>query len=189
MEDNKGSFEKHKHVYDGIIEENNAMPAWWVWLFIGTIIFSAIYYIHYEIADGPKLIDEYHAELQAHNKKAESASANSEADTEDSLAEFAKNEAHLLTGATIYKEKCAMCHGDNLEGKIGPNLTDNHWIFGKGTFMDIRHIIAVGSAAKGMPPWEGLLKPAELRSVVAYVHSKVGSNPANPKAPEGTEVK
>ena len=55
--------------------------------------------------------------------------------------------------------------------------------------MDIDHTIAKGSAAKGMPPWEGLLKPDELRSVVAFVHSKIGSNPPNPKAPEGNEAK
>jgi cytochrome c oxidase cbb3-type subunit 3 len=55
--------------------------------------------------------------------------------------------------------------------------------------MAVLHTIAKGSAAKGMPPWEGVLKPKEIKDVFAYVYSKIGSQPANPKAPEGNEVK
>lgn len=188
-ENNKPHGSGVKHVYDGIVEENNPMPAWWIWLFIGTIIFSALYYLHYEVGGGQTLKQEYETAFKSHMDSHSGAATGGSADTEESLAVFAKNEAHLLAGAKIFAEKCAMCHGNDLEGKIGPNLTDKYWIFGKGSFMDIHHTIAKGSAAKGMPPWEGLLKPDELRSVVAFVHSKIGSNPANPKAPDGTEVK
>ena len=37
----------------------------------------------------------------------------------------------------------------------------------------------------GMPPWERILKPEQLNNVAAYVLSLVGTNPPNPKAPEG----
>lgn len=188
-ENNKPHSDAVKHVYDGIVEENNPMPAWWVWLFIGTIIFAALYYLHYEIGGGQTLKQEYETAYKTYSDSRSAQTSGESADTEESLAAFAKDESHILAGSKIFAEKCSMCHGANLEGKIGPNLTDNYWIFGKGTLLDIEHTVSKGSAAKGMPPWEGLLKPDELRSVVAFVHSKRGSNPPNPKAPDGQEVK
>ena len=43
--------------------------------------------------------------------------------------------------------------------------------------------------AKGMPAWGKLLKPDQIDGVVAYVVSLHGSNPSNPKAPEGQPLK
>ena len=31
------------HVYDGIEEYDNPLPRWWVWMFVGTLIFSLVY--------------------------------------------------------------------------------------------------------------------------------------------------
>ena len=39
-----------------------------------------------------------------------------------------------------------------------------------------------------MPTWERILKPEQLNNVTAYVLSLQGTNPPNPKAPEGTPV-
>jgi cytochrome c oxidase cbb3-type subunit 3 len=50
----------------------------------------------------------------------------------------------------------------------------------------VHHTIAVGVLEKGMPPWERILKPEQLNHVTAYVLSLKGTNPPNPKAPEGT---
>jgi cytochrome c oxidase cbb3-type subunit 3 len=68
-------------------------------------------------------------------------------------------------------------------------LTDNFWTTGDGSRMAVLHTITKGSAVKGMPAWEGMLKPKEIKDVASFVYSKIGSNPANPKAPEGTEAK
>lgn len=181
--------EHTQHVYDGIVEENNPMPDWWNWLFIFTVIFAAIYWLHYSTGGGPKLIDEYHAAMAQYQEKVDKAAANAPADTEETLMAYMKNESAIAEGGKLYAEKCGMCHGTALEGKIGPNLTDKNWINGQGTRMDIVHVITKGSAAKGMPPWEGLLKPKEIKNVAAFVFSKIGSNPANAKAPEGNLVK
>src|SRR4051812_37506846 len=32
------------HTYDGITEYDNPIPAWWTWMFVGTIIFSVLYW-------------------------------------------------------------------------------------------------------------------------------------------------
>jgi len=177
------------HIYDGIVEQNNPMPGWWMWLFILCIAFGFVYWLHYMSGSGPTLIQEYNEALKQYEQDVEKAAGKAQAETEDSLAAYVKNEPALMNGAGIFAAKCAMCHGENLEGKIGPNLTDQFWTTGDGSRMAVYHTIVKGSAAKGMPPWEGVLKPKEIKDVFAYVYSKIGSQPANPKAPEGNEVK
>ncbi len=185
MESSKPAF----HVYDGIEEQNNPMPDWWIWLFILCVIFSFIYWIHYTTGGGATLIEEYNVAIKAYQEKNSQNLINSNSETEESLTAFMKSENSIQEGKSIYSSKCAMCHGDQLEGKIGPNLTDNFWILGKGKRTDIVKVIQKGSAAKGMPPWGALLKPEEIKFVASFVYSKIGSNPSNAKASEGVEVK
>lgn len=185
MEENKGNV---RHVYDGIEEQDNAMPGWWVWLFILCVIFGFLYWLHYTSGSGPTLKQEYTEALKEYQLNIEK-NAGSVVDTEESLMAFMKGENAIHEGSEIFAAKCAICHGNNLEGKIGPNLTDRFWTTGNGSRMDIVRTITKGSPVKGMPPWETQLKPNEIKYVAAFVYSKIGSNPANAKAPEGTEVK
>jgi cytochrome c oxidase cbb3-type subunit 3 len=175
-------------VYDGIVEQNNPMPSWWIWLFILCIIFGFIYWIHY-FSNGETLRKDYDQAYKAYQAEVERAASVAQVETEESLTTYMKGEAAIATGAGIFASKCAMCHGENLQGKIGPNLTDNFWTTGDGSRMAVLHTITKGSAVKGMPAWEGMLKPKEIKDVASFVYSKIGSNPANPKAPEGTEAK
>lgn len=175
--------------YDGIEEENNPMPGWWVWLFIFTVIYGFIYWLHYEMGGGRTQAQEYAEALQNYHSETAKNSLNAPAESEEMLSVYMKNESVLLNGAQVFSEKCAMCHGVSLEGKIGPNLTDHFWVLGAGTRTDIVKIIKEGSPAKGMPAWQPLLKPDEIKNVAAYVFSKIGSKPANPKGPDGAEIK
>jgi cytochrome c oxidase cbb3-type subunit 3 len=152
MSENKEKF----HEYDGIIEHDNPLPTWWLWTFFLTIIFAFIYFLHYEVANGPTL------------KAAFSA------------------EGIVNAGKAVFESKCTACHGQELQGLIGPNLTDKFWIHG-GNRMDIVKVIREGVSDKGMPPWGPILKKEEVYSVTAYILSKQGSNPAGAKAPEGQE--
>lgn len=187
--DSNHNSEDQVHIYDGIVEQNNPMPEWWKWLFILSIAFSFNYWLHYETGSGPTLKQEYDEALKKYQEDVDRAAGQTQADTEESLAGYMKSEPALANGAGVFALKCAMCHGENLEGKIGPNLTDAFWTTGNGSRMAVLQVIAKGSAAKGMPPWEGMLKAKEIKDVTAFVYSKIGSQPANPKAPEGTEVK
>lgn len=179
---------KEVHVYDGIQEQNNPMPNWWIWLFILCVIFSALYYLHYASGSGPDLKQEYDIAWQEYKDSVEKNAGNA-VETEESLMAFMKSENALQEGQQLFSAKCAICHGASLEGKIGPNLTDNFWTTGNGSRIDLVRVIAKGSPAKGMPPWDTQLKASEIKSVAAFVYSKIGSNPANAKAPEGNEVK
>jgi cytochrome c oxidase cbb3-type subunit 3 len=96
----------------------------------------------------------------------------------------ATNAAVLDVGAARFTRSCAPCHGPNAQGLIGPNLTDDRWIHG-GSVEQIFQSVAKGWPAKGMPPWGRAVKPEELSALVSYVRSLQGSNPPNPKPPEG----
>lgn len=171
------------HSYDGIEEQDNPMPTWWLAGFGLTIIFASIYYIHYQFGGGPTLQQELAmamAELEK-NKASEPAPM----ETEESLTSVMSQASMISSGSTVFTAKCAMCHGTDLQGQIGPNLTDKHWLHGKGTRMDLVKIIRQGVPEKGMPNWENLLSKEELYAVAAFTFSKKGSNPPNAKAPQG----
>jgi glucose/arabinose dehydrogenase len=68
----------------------------------------------------------------------------------------------------IVRTYCAPCHGETLEGGVGGSLVDGNWRFG-GTDKDIARSIAKGNLEMGMTPWEGILSPDQIRSLVIYI--------------------
>ncbi len=94
------------------------------------------------------------------------------------------DEASLAAGSDIYQQNCAVCHGPQGQGGIGPNMTDKNWIHG-GDINDIVHIINVGVPAKGMVPWDKTLSTDKIHQVASFIYTMEGTNPPNPKAPEG----
>ncbi len=93
----------------------------------------------------------------------------------------------IAEGKQLFATNCVSCHRADAGGLIGPNLTDDAWIHG-GTLPEIHTTITEGVLAKGMPNWGKILKPAQVNALTVYVASLRGSNPANPKPPEGTPV-
>ncbi|MFM6927161.1 MAG: cbb3-type cytochrome c oxidase N-terminal domain-containing protein [Bdellovibrio sp.] len=185
MSDNNPKF----HEYDGIIEHDNPLPTWWLWTFLITIIFAFLYYLHYELAGGPTLQQELKVAMEHLEKEKASVVATSPVETEDSLKAAFEKDGMLALGAEVFSGKCAACHGAQLQGQIGPNLTDNFWLHGKGSRLDLVKVIRDGVADKGMPPWGPVLKEKELYAVTALILSKHGSNPPGAKAPQGAEAK
>src|SRR5690606_935182 len=51
------------HNYDGIRELDNKLPPWWTSLFYISIVFAVVYFVYYEVFDGPTQIDEYETEV------------------------------------------------------------------------------------------------------------------------------
>lgn len=184
---NDSDIEIKGHNYDGIKEFDNPLPTWWLMTFYGTIIFAFLYVVHYESGSGLSMKKEL--ELALSQIEAVKASAPSVVtESEESLIEKSKDPQMLAVGAEVFNSKCASCHGNELQGLIGPNLTDNHWIHGKGKLRDIMMVVKNGQPDKGMPPWDGILKNDEMLAVTAYIHSKHGTNPPNPKPPQGDAV-
>jgi cytochrome c oxidase cbb3-type subunit 3 len=174
------------HDYDGIQEFDNPLPMWWLTTFFVTIIFGFVYWIHYSFGGGPSLADELKTELSV----VEAAKKKNPAplESEQMLVALLTDKAALEKGQVVYSEKCLACHGPQLQGLIGPNLTDDFWIHGKGKAVDIALVVRKGVLEKGMPPWEGQLTDEQIRAVTAYVASQRGTNPPKAKAPQGERV-
>ena len=91
-------------------------------------------------------------------------------------------------GKKIYISNCAVCHLENGEGAIGPNLTDDYWISG-GEDLEILKSIIIGNPDKGMIPFIYELMPNEASDLLAYLKSIKGTNLPNAKPPQGTRDK
>ncbi len=95
--------------------------------------------------------------------------------------------ASLQAGEAIYQKNCASCHGNAGQGGIGPNMTDDYWIHGAG-MSHVVYIIKVGVPAKGMIAWQPILSEEEILQVASYILTLHGTNPPNPKKPQGEKV-
>ncbi len=172
------------HEYDGIREYDNPMPGWWKWIFVGTVIWAAIYFVGINMGFLPTYQDDL-AQGEAELEKMRNAAAVNAPKVDAALlAKVAKDTKAVAAGHEIFEAKCSPCHGKQAQGIVGPNLTDKYWLHG-GKLTDIYHTVKTGVTDKGMPTWGGVLKDKELLDVVAFVHSVRGSNPPNPKAPQG----
>ena len=177
------------HDYDGIEELNNPLPRWWLATFYGAIIFAVAYYAYFQLGPGPSQ-DETLARRMESVRSAQSAAeeARTAGDANIDVAALLADPAALEVGKKQFTEKCAICHGANGQGSIGPNLTDDYWIHSKGDMAGILQSFRNGFPEKGMPPWGPLIPEDEQPKLAAYVMSLRGTNPADAKAPEGEYV-
>lgn len=172
------------HEYDGIRELDNSLPPWWVYMFYATIIFSVIYIAYYHFGNGPTQKMEYDNSIEiAMAQKNEMLKKNAANVDENSV--LALTEAtDISKGKSSFSTKCAACHGQNGEGGVGPNLTDEYWIHGGG-IKNIFKTIKYGVQEKGMIAWQAQMQPAEMQQIASYILTLKGTNPANAKAPQG----
>ncbi len=176
------------HNYDGIKELDNHLPPWWTWLFIGCIVWGAIYLVIYHISDTlPLQLDEYEQELTLADEQARKlkAAQPQEAIDENTLA-FTNDKAIIEKGKSVFVSyNCASCHkADGGGNTIGPNLTDDYWIHG-GSIKSIFLTIKNGVVEKGMPAWGKSMSPQDVKAATFFVMSLKGTNPAGAKAAQG----
>ena len=92
----------------------------------------------------------------------------------------------LAAGKAIFTDpsKCPACHTPEGGGNaVGPNLTDDYWIYG-GSVKNIFKTIKYGTS-KGMRSWKDDLSAKQMAQVASYVKSLKGTKPANPREPQG----
>jgi cytochrome c oxidase cbb3-type subunit 3 len=172
------------HDYDGIKELDNALPPWWKYGFYFTVVVAVIYLFNFHVLGiGLNPEQEYMAEMEAGKKVEDAYKAKTKNLVDENNVTLA-DAAGIADGAKTFKQSCVACHGQNGEGGIGPNLTDDYWIHG-GSMNNIYKTIKVGYPDKGMQSWESMLNPGQMRNVASYVKSLKGTNPANAKAPQG----
>jgi cytochrome c oxidase cbb3-type subunit 3 len=79
----------------------------------------------------------------------------------------------VAAGEVLFgKMNCAGCHGYDLTGGMGPDLTDPAWLYG-GKPGEIFLTISNGTPT-GMPKWNDKLTPVEIWQLVSYIQSKAG---------------
>lgn len=150
------------HDYDGIREEDNPLPGWWVGMFIIAVLFAVVYLPVVHMFD---ILPQ--RELQISMTRNARMQEQRELELE---ASGALDQDPVAAGKKYFKTFCVSCHGTNGEGSIGPNLTDAFWIHGPAG-EDIRTVIATGVADKGMPTWGPILGDRKIKSLTAYVES------------------
>lgn len=175
------------HDYDGIQELDNPIPAWFMYLFYGTIIFAVGYLLNYHVfKTGQLQYAEYRTEMAQADVAKKAYLAKSANRVDENSVKLVHDPAVIASGQAIFKSTCAPCHGDHAQGNVGPNLTDDYWLHG-GKINDLFKTIKYGVLAKGMPTWEKQLSPKQISDVANYIKSLRGSNPAGAKAPQGTK--
>lgn len=172
------------HEYDGIYENDNPMPRWWLIVFWATIVWAVVYFALYpalgnfkgfatiERLDGSKVnwtsVNEMQNQYDRNNKVF--------LDNFDKkfraldVAALAQNPKALKAGQGIFLQNCSICHGTNAKGALGyPNLTDNDWLYG-GTPDKIVETITKGRTG-GMPTWQATLGEDGVKAATQYVLS------------------
>lgn len=176
-----GEKETTGHVYDGIEEYNNPLPAWWLWMFILTLIFGIGYLIAYPGLGNFKgvlnwsQISEYESEVAEATAKYEPLFDEYAAVPIDELI---GNEKAMRMGQRLFANNCSQCHGSDARGTFGfPNLADNDWLYG-GAPDNIVQGIALGRTGT-MPAWGPMLSDEQSADVVQHVRSLSGLDDAS----------
>lgn len=164
-----------EHEYDGIQEYDNPLPGWWLFLFWAAIAFAPAYVAYYHFGQGLSVAEEYAADVRAFEEAAAQRALEGGTIDEGALTALATDAATVGAGEALYRNNCAACHGDQGEGRIGPNLTDEYWIHG-GSLMQIFTTIDQGVPEKGMLAWGKTLAPDDVRRLTAFVASRRGKN-------------
>lgn len=178
------------HSYDGIMEYDNPMPGWWVWMFTASIIFCVPYVMWYHLGAGPSIYEKLDAELAAYDEFLLDLYGELEPD-EETILHYAGDEAAMKAMGGVFDGKCALCHNKDGGGggNAGANLTDDSWIH-VATITDIAEVLTNGRPVQGMPAWKDQLTETQIVLLSSYVAhlQKYPVPPPGGKEPQGERV-
>ena len=173
------------HEYDGIYELDNDLPPWWKWMFYATIVFAVVYLLYYHVFDlGPLQQEEYEQEMAKAKITVDAYLATSTNNIDESNVTITDDVGRINAAQELFVQNCSPCHGMAGEGGVGPNLTDNYWLHG-GSVQDIFKVIKYGVPEKGMIPWQAQLTPVQMQDLSSFIITLEGTDPPNPKEPQG----
>lgn len=174
------------HNYDGIKELDNHLPPWWKWLLYGSMIWAVFYMFAYHVSGSlPLSVQEYEQEVAIANQQIQNLqAANPHNKIDENTVVFTTDAAALKDGEETFKSICASCHRADGGGDIGPNLTDAYWKHG-GAIQDVFKVVTNGVPNTNMVAWGTSMSPEKIQNVSSYLLTLQGTNPPNPKAPEG----
>lgn len=167
------------HVWDADLRElNNPLPRWWMYLFVLTVVFAAVYLAFYPGLGTNEGTLKWSSAGQYEAEQAKARQAMSPV-----YARFTAMNAEQLAGDTtamgigqrLFLNNCAQCHGSDGRGSKGfPNLTDNDWL-GGDTHDYVKGVITNGRTAN-MPAMAAAVgSAADVTNLAQYVLSLSGS--------------
>ncbi len=174
------------HDYDGIRELDNRLPPWWLYGFYACILFAAIYLYRYHVSHSAPLSKQEY-EISVAKAEVEKAAylEHAAANVDENTVKLVTDQAQLDEAKKTFLTICSACHTPTGGGSVGPNLTDDYWLHG-GSIKDVFKTIKYGWPDKGMKSWKDDYSPVQIAALATYVKSLHGTNPPNPKAPQGT---
>jgi len=179
------------HVYDeDIVEMNNPMPRWWMWMFVITCIFGISYLFLYPGLGtykgklGWTQVKQYEQEVKESNERLAPIYAKFTSMKPEDVAKDAKA---MAIGERLFMNNCSQCHGSDAHGSRGfPNLTDNDWLHG-GTPEKIKETITNGRHGMMPPMVSAVGSPDDVKNVANYVLSLSNSKHDAARAALGKE--
>jgi cytochrome c oxidase cbb3-type subunit III len=185
------------HEWDGVTELNKPLPKWWLWTFYATIVWAIGYWL---LMPAWPLVSTYSKGLLGYSQRERVAEQVAEAKTaksgyRDKIAAMdlaaIYNDPELLSfalagGEAAFGDNCAPCHGRGAQGAFGyPNLRDDSWLWGDGTFAAIHKTILHGirsgdpdTQSNQMPAFgrTGVLNEPQIADVAEFTLSLSGKS-------------
>lgn len=176
-DDDKGAMETLDHTWDGdLAERNNPLPRWWLFLFVGTIIWGLGYLAWYPGLGAYDGMGDWSQISQYEQERKQIDSVYQEKFARLASMEYPELSQHaeaMEIAGRLYGSNCATCHGADARGAIGfPNLTDDAWLYGSSP-QTIETSITNGRRGV-MPGWQAALGEDGVAQTVAYVQSLAG---------------
>ena len=178
------------HVYDGIEEFDNPLPAWWFYMFVITIVWGVGYLIVYPGmgnfagAIGWTQVGQYDKEVAKAEEKYRHVRDRYLALP---IAEIADDPAVRKMGMRMFANNCAQCHGADAGGAYGfPNLRDDDWIYGGDP--DTIEATLVNGRQAAMPAWGSIIGDDGVADVTQYILGLNGRDVDEAKAASGATV-
>lgn len=174
-DDNEGSTTGH--TWDGdLVENNNPLPRWWLFLFWLTAIWMVGYLVIYPGfgnfagVTGWTQQGQYDAEIAAAEKRYGDIYG---AFSAMPLDEMSRDADAVRLGRNLFLNNCSTCHGSDGRGAKGfPNLIDGVWQYG-GSPETIQQTITNGRFGV-MPALGAALGDSGLDNVINYILSLSG---------------
>lgn len=179
------------HKWDGDLEEfNNPLPMWWMWLFVITLIFGALYIVLYPGLGAYAGVLGWSSQGQYENEQKKAAERFGPVFEKyramDVRAVAANPEAKEI-GQRLFLTYCAGCHASDAGGTKGfPNLRDGDWLYG-GEPDNIKTSILEGRSGL-MPPLGAALGDEGTKDVAHFVLSLAGKTHDSLRASRGKEL-
>ncbi len=167
------------HVWDEDLRElNNPLPRWWMWLFVMTVVFSAVYLAFYPGLGSFKGTLNWTSmgQYEAEQEKARVAMGPVYARYSSmNAAELGRDAQAMGIGQRLFLNTCSQCHGSDGRGSKGfPNLADSDWL-GGNDLAYVKKVITEGRTGV-MPPMAAAVGTGEdVKNVAHYVLSLSGS--------------